>query len=304
MTGARILVIKLGALGDFVLATGPFAAIRQHHADAEITLLTTPPFAAMARQTGFFDHVWDFGRPQKARLRGYLKLYTHLRKARFDRVYDLQTSDRSSFYRHFTGKAEWSGIARGCSHPHRNPDRDSMHTLDRQAEQLRDAGIMSTPPPDLDWAAADIGRYHLPAKYALLVPGGSAHRPAKRWPAANYGRLAQALWEQGILPVVLGAGAEQALADQIEEVCPDAVSFVDRTDFTDIICLARDARLAIGNDTGPMHLAAAAGCPSLVLFSAESAPALCAPRGQNVTILQQNDLANLSIDIVFAQLNL
>ncbi|HBA43779.1 MAG TPA: ADP-heptose--LPS heptosyltransferase, partial [Alphaproteobacteria bacterium] len=62
MTGARILVIKLGALGDFVLATGPFAAIRQHHADAEITLLTTPPFAAMARQTGFFDHVWDFGR--------------------------------------------------------------------------------------------------------------------------------------------------------------------------------------------------------------------------------------------------
>lgn len=304
MTRARILVIKLGALGDFVLATGPFAAIRQYHSDAEITLLTTPPFTAMARQTGFFDHVWDFGRPHKARLRGYLTLYRHLRKARFDRVYDLQTSDRSSFYRHFTGKAEWSGIARGCSHPHSNPDRDKMHTLDRQAEQLRDAGIAITPAPNLDWAAADTGRYHLPESYALLVPGGSAHRPAKRWPAASYGMLARSLWEKNVLPVILGAGAEQALADQIEEICPDAVSFVDRTDFTDIICLARGARLAIGNDTGPMHLAAATGCPSLVLFSAESAPALCAPRGPNVTILQQNDLTDLSIDIVFARLNI
>lgn len=304
MTRPRILVIKLGALGDFVLATGPFAAIRHYHADADITLLTTPPFAAMARQTGFFDHVWDFGRPSRTHIRANLKLFTQLRNARFDRVYDLQTSDRSGFYRHFTGQAEWSGIARGCSHPHRNPDRDSMHTLERQAEQLRDAGIATTPPPDLDWAESDINRYNLPESYALLVPGGSAHRPAKRWPVASYGMLAKTLWDRGIQPLILGAGPEQELAEQIEAICPDAISFVDRTSFTDIICLAGQAQLAVGNDTGPMHLIAAAGCPSLVLFSAESNPALCAPRGPNVTILQQDDLSDLSIDIVFAQLNI
>ena len=54
----RILVIKLGALGDFVLATGPFKALRQAHPGARIVLLTTAPYAEMARTAPFFDEVW------------------------------------------------------------------------------------------------------------------------------------------------------------------------------------------------------------------------------------------------------
>ncbi len=139
----RILVIKLGALGDFVQAMGPAAAIRTHHADAEITLLTTQAFAELARAAPYFDRVWIDARPGLARAVAMLQLRRRLRDGHFERVYDLQTSDRSSFYFHLMGpgaRPEWSGIARGASHPHANPARDLMHTLDRQAEQLRCAG--------------------------------------------------------------------------------------------------------------------------------------------------------------------
>lgn len=300
----RILVIKLGALGDFVLAMGPFAAIRAHHPAAHITLLTTPAYAQMAEACGYFDAVLTQGRPAKSDLAGLWRLRRALRGGGFERVYDLQTSRRSSFYRNFTPGAQWSGIAAGCSHPHANPQRDAMHTLDRQAEQLALAGISHVPPPNLAWARADLSRFNLPSpgSYILLVPGGSAHRPAKRWPAQYYGGLAALLHERGFTCLVLGSGAEQALADEIEAQCPDAVSFINRTSFMEIIALAGGAKAAIGNDTGPMHLIAAAGCASLVLFSGASDPSLCAPRGPNVTLLRHEPLADLAISVVASHL--
>ena len=132
----RILVIKLAALGDFVQAFGPFAAIRAHHPDAAIALLTTPPFAGLARRSPWFDAVWSDGRPSWRDPAAWWRLARRLRAAGFARVYDLQTSRRSSRYRLLAGpRAEWSGIAPGASHPHANPARDSMHTVERQREQ-------------------------------------------------------------------------------------------------------------------------------------------------------------------------
>lgn len=302
----RILVIKLGALGDFVLALGPFKAIRLHHPGAHITLLTTPPYAAMAQASGYFDVVWTHGRPPKRDLAGMWRLIRSLRGGRFDRIYDLQTSDRSGFYRNFIRHAEWSGIAPGCSHPHANPERSRMHTVDRQAEQLAMAGIAEAPAADLSRLQADLTRFNLPAaaSYVLLVPGGSAHRPAKRWPVQFYGELAARLQGRGLQVLILGTGDEHALADAIEARCPAAVSFVDRTSFPEIVGLARGAVGAIGNDTGPMHLITAAGCPSVVLFSGASDPSLCAPRGANVTILRSEPLAALALEEVVRHLNL
>ena len=149
---------KLGALGDFVQALGPAAAIRRHHRDAEITLLTTAPFAALARASEVFDAVWIDARPRPWQAGRWLALRRRLRGAGFDRVYDLQTSRRSGVYFRLLGpgrRPEWSGIAAGCSHPHANPDRDHMHTLDRQAERLGVAGIAAVLPPDLSCLAAD-----------------------------------------------------------------------------------------------------------------------------------------------------
>ena len=177
---APILVIKLGALGDMVQALGPFAAIRRHHEGAPLTLLTTAPYVELAGASGFFDAIWIDERPRGLALGKWLALRARLRGGRFARVYDLQTSERSSLYFRLFWPGpfpEWSGIAGGCSHPHANPERDSLHTVERQAEQLRMAGIDAVPAPDLSWAEADLDRFDLPARFALLAPGGAPHRP-------------------------------------------------------------------------------------------------------------------------------
>ena len=306
----RILVIKLGALGDFVLALGPFAAIRKAHPDAHIVLLTTAPFAAFGKATGLFDEVWTDDRPRWWDVGGVLSLRRKLRSGNFARVYDLQTSDRSGWYfRLFpkNSRPEWSGIAAGCSHPHANPLRDTMHTVERQAEQLAMAGIAETPPADLSWAWAngggDLTQFELPERFALLVPGGAPHRPLKRWPGDSFIALGAEIARRGAVPVVIGGGAEENLAGAIAEGC-GGISLAGRTSFADIAALARKAAGAVGNDTGPMHIVAAAGCPSVVLFSGDSDPALTAPRGASVTVLRRQNLADLGVAEVADALSL
>jgi ADP-heptose:LPS heptosyltransferase len=303
----RILVIKLGALGDFVQALGPMAAIRRRHPNAWITLLTIEPYAGFARAAPYFDEVWTDTRPSLGNLFGLMRLRRRLRHGRFERVYDLQTSDRSGFYYRLIGpgkRPEWSGIAAGCSHPHTNPDRDFMHTIERQREQLAMAGIEAAPAADLNWAEADLSSFGLDRPYVVLVPGGSAHRPAKRWPAERYGALAADLASKGVLPVIVGAPQETPLARIILAAAPQARDLTGRTDLTTIAALGRAASWVVGNDTGPVHLLAAAGAPCTVLFSAASNPAITAPRGARVVTISRQSLADLSAAEVAATLRL
>lgn len=304
--GDRILVIKHGALGDFVQAQGAFQAIRAAHMGARITLLTTAPYAAFARASRLFDDVWIDDRPRLWQIGRLRALIAQLRGGAFDRVYDLQTSARSSWYFYLfpsTRRPEWSGVAKGCSHPHDNRDRDRLHTIDRLAEQLEIAGIQYVPPADLRWVQGGIERFQLGENYILLAPGGSEHRANKRWPAEHFAKLARSLAADGITPVLIGRGAEEAaLASRIQSSCPDAVDLTNQTELADLVALARRARAAVGNDTGPMHLFASAGCPTLVLFSRASDPQLCAPRGERVGILRRALLAELPIEDVTAAL--
>lgn len=307
MKRASILVIKLGALGDFIQATGPFAAIRRHHADARIVLLTTEPFAALARLSGYFDEVWIDSRPAWWQPRSFFGLRRRLRGGGFTRVYDLQTSDRSGWYARLLGRrVEWSGIAPGASHPHANPARDSMHTIDRQREQLAMAGIKDVPPPDVSWLRPSVAHLTLPPRYALLVPGGAAHRPEKRWPATHYASLAKALAARGTTPVLIGGAAEADVTGAIHAAVPEARDLTNRTSLAEIASLARGAVCAVGNDTGPMHIIAATGCLSVVLFSNASDPALCAPRagasGHPPVILRRPSLDALTVEEVLAKL--
>lgn len=299
---SRVLVVRLGALGDFVLSFAPFAAIRAHHAQDAVTLLTTAAFAGLARGSPWFDDVAIDARPRWWQLPALRRLRRFLRG--FDLVYDLQTSRRSASYFRLAGRPAWSGVARGCSLPHRNPARDAMHTLERQGEQLVQAGV---PPvlPDLSWLASSIPA--VPPPFALLAPGAAPHRAEKRWPADRYGSLAATLHAGGISPVVVGSHGEAALAAAIRGRCPQALDLTGRTTLLDLAALAGRAVLAVGNDTGPMHLAAAVGTPCLVLFSAASDPALTAPRGPGGSwpaLLRVPDLADLSVERVAASLPL
>ncbi len=302
----RILVIKLGALGDFIQALGPMAAIRKYHRDARITLLTTAPFREFAAASPWFDEIRLDERPSLGDPLGLLRLRTFLRQARFDRVYDLQTSDRSSWYFHLMWpgrRPDWSGIALGASHVHANPGRNRMHTVDRQREQLAMAGIAHVPPPDLRWARGEKPD-GLAKRYGLIVPGAAPHRPGKRWPIERFAEIARRLAADFIQPVIVGGAAEHDLADAILAAVPEALDVTGRTSLGDVATLGRSALSAVGNDTGPMHLLAQVGTPVTVLFSAESNPDLTAPRGPRVTILRRDSLADLSVAEVAATLRL
>jgi ADP-heptose:LPS heptosyltransferase len=307
-----VLVIKLGALGDFVQALRAMAEIRRAHPAARITLLTTPPYAPLAEASGYFDSIDAGGRPEG--LGGAVALARRLRRARPQRVYDLQTSSRSRnyFYGFAPGFPQWSGISPGASHRHRNPRRDQMQNLDRLWDQLAQAGIVDplpeglAPGPDLSFAVAaaqadppgPVERLGLSGPYALLAPGASPGRPRKRWPATAFAAIARVLLDDGFTPVVVGGPDEADVGGAIVRAAPGAVSAAGRTRLIDVAALGARAALLIGNDTGPAHLAAFAGAPSLVLFSGDSDPALCAPRTPRVRILRRDDLADLSVEEV------
>ena len=292
----KILVIKHSALGDIILATAPFAAIRQAHPQAHITLLTTKPYAKLLEKSGYFDEIWIDTRPKLYQIAALYKLIKKISDARFERIYDLQTSSRSSLYFHLLPKkTEWSGIAKGASHCHNTIERTKLHTIERQKQQLAIAGINNVQQPCINWLVADIAKFNLPEKYALLVAGGSPHRPEKRFSADNYAKLANWLVKLGITPVLIGTQAEAEVIGEIEQYCPQAINLLGKTDFAEIAELARNAIIAVGNDTGPIHIIAAAKCPVLVLFSQFSNPDLCAPIGGNVSIIRKTNLAELDL---------
>jgi ADP-heptose:LPS heptosyltransferase len=297
----NILVVKLGAFGNIILSLAAFAAIRQHHAGARISVLTSGTYADWLRTFPYFDDVIVDPRPRWWDLPGLHRLGRRLADRHFDRVYDLQTSARSSRYFHLLPvkhRPEWSGITFGCALPDRDPRRNVLHDTERQQGQLRQAGISVFPPADLSWCRGDIARFDLPADFALLVPGSSPDRLAKRWPAAHYQSLAERLAQRGIRSVVVGSAPEKGLAANI----PAAIDLIGQTSFGDIADLARAARFAVGNDTGPMHLIATAGCAAITLFSNDSNPSQCAPRGRWTRILQQSDLADLPVETVLENL--
>ncbi len=297
----RILVIKLGALGDFIHAMHAFAAIRAHHEGAHVALLTTAPFAQLARAAPWFDEVLEDARAPWWNLAAIGRTARLLRG--WDFVYDLQTSRRSARYFRLAGRPRWSGIAAGCSHPHANPGRDGMHTLERQREQLRMAGISHWPPVARDWLIAAGQRHGLAEPYALLMPGGAGVGAVKRWPVDRYGAVARALHAAGVTPAVIGGAAEAGHARTLRAACPAAVDLTGRTTIADLAALGAGAALVVGNDTGPVHLAAAVGAPSVVLFSRAGVPEQAAPRGpagEPVTILRAADLADLPIATVLA----
>ncbi len=331
----RILVIKLGALGDFIQALGAMRVVRATHPSARITLLTTEPFEAFAKACPYFDIVESDGRPKD--LKGRADLIRRLRAAGYDMVYDFQNNDRTAqYYMGLSGKKPlWSGAANGSSHQHRNPNRAEMHNFDRLAEQLVHAGLTPKPPgdptgwiigqdvaPSLDWirpAFRDPPRFQpaffsLHGLYMLLIPGSSADHPEKRWPVDRFAKLATWFADASITPVILGGKAEGDIGTQIMKAEPRAKSLIGRTDLFQLATLSERAVLAIGGDTGPMHLAAAARTPGVCLFAQEWTDKMAddfqtvwnphtrlgraAPRGGPVVVLHAAQLDQVSVDDV------
>ena len=306
----RVLVIKLGSLSEFVLSLPALKRIREAHPRVHITLLTTPRFAELARSSRYFDHVEPSGDRQG--FGAAMSLAGWIRRSHFDRVYDLENSShtRRVFNTLWPGKPEWSGDVRGASHRATTRHRGRMHMLERQADQLKAAGVWpdapivagEAPPPDLSWILRRTPEPRLtpgaaaPKPYALLSPGGVT-RSQERWPLENYAELARRLYEHGLDVLVIGTPDESAMARAIQRTTPRARDLTGGTDFAKIAALGARAALAVGNSSGAMHLIAAAGAPTIALFAGGADPEISGPRGY-VAILTAKQAKDISLQQV------
>lgn len=294
MTGQieRILVIKHGAFGDLVQADGVLRDIRAFHAGADITLLTAPAFRKLMSRCPHVDHVLTDGRSPAWKLGDWIRLARAFKAGRFDRVYDLQNSDRTGLYRKlFFRHAYWSG--------HRVQARDAA-ALEGLVAQLQRAGVPTTHSlaPDVSWMVDDVAGLlqgeGVRTPYVALIPGCSARHPYKRWP--HYDQLAEALLARGY-DVVTAPGPDEM--DLVKSI--PGHTLLGPTGFLNWFELAgvlKRASFVVGNDTGPSHVAACLRKPGLALFGLHTSATLTGMVRGDFLAIEVPDLAALSVDTV------
>ncbi|MFU8893838.1 MAG: glycosyltransferase family 9 protein [Luteolibacter sp.] len=302
----RILVIKLGALGDIILTMDAFHAIRAHHPDAHITLLTRSPFVALAKKMPWFDEVLTDPSPKWYQIGKCMQLRGMLRGGGYDRVYCLQCNDRVEFYFRLmgAGRTEWCGTAKGCSHQRHDHRRDPVPAAERQLRFLESVDVPRAGHADTSWLTGDVADLGLPEKFVMLIPGSAPQHPHKRWPASHFSALAQLLENKGAACVAIGTEADRQAIAHIRSTAPAVVDLTGKTDIGQIAEVARRAIGVVGNDTGPIHIAAVTGAPTLALMSGRTDPARMTPHGPDVGWLRRESLHDLAPDEVFQAIRL
>jgi len=293
----RILVIRLGALGDLVYCFQAFHDIRQAHPEAEIALLIRPGFVPFAKAMPWFDRLIIDDHPKS--LGGWVRLIRRIRDFGPKRIYDLQGKSRRTLMFFSLGGPfgpEWSGPAPLAHLPRIPPDVSAMHFTDFIGTQLRMAGVPKAGAPDLSWLDAPVDGLGLPDRFAVLIPGCTPKAGYKRWPPQNYAEIAARL----DLPcVVVGTKDDSPYAEIIKATAPATIDLTGKTSLFELAGVLRHAAFAVGNDTGPMHMAAALGTPTLALFSQSTSPPWSRPLGEHAAWLRRPDIADMSVDEVW-----
>ena len=176
-------------------------------------------------------------------------------------------------------------------------NRVKLHTVERQKKQLEIAGISKIENIDLKFLNADLQKFQLPEKIAIIVPGGSKKRKEKRWNIKYFQEIINYLSEIKIISVIIGGKDEKKIVNKLKIQKSNYISLVGKTNFSELASLARKAVLIFGNDTGPMHLLAECSSETvkkIVLFGSDSNPDLCAPVAKNVIVLQKKCINDIT----------
>lgn len=302
----KILIIKLGALGDIMLSMDAFHAIRTHHPEAHITLLTRKQFASLTSQMPWFDAVLSDPSPKGLQIKKWLQVRRMLRDGDYQRVYDLQINDRTATYFRLLGRTntEWCGSARGCSHQRHDHRRDPVPAAERLLRFLESVGVPRAGAADTSWLTGELKAFALPEPFVLLVPGCSPQHAHKRWPASHYAELARLFEKKGIAALAVGTDLDLPAIEAIQAEAPTLINLAGKTEIGQVAELARRALGVVGNDTGPTHIAAIAEAPTLVLMSGKSDPVRMTPHGPDVACLQRETLSELTPQEVFESVRL
>ena len=291
VTAPRILVIKHGALGDMVQGFDAFAGLRAGRPDAKITLLTSPPFSGLMNMTPWFDAVVEdrrrpvFDVPQLLRIRALLH-------QKWEMIVDLQCSRRTSRYHRFLTPSgtRWLGTSSGASDPY--PDFTGVNNVERMKVAARMAGGADSVTARLDWLGSDMASISKEA--VVLVPGCSPAKPSKRWPAAHFAAVARELMSTGRDVAIVGTAADRVAADLVIAEAPGCTDMVGKTDLASLTTLFASAHAVIGNDTGPVFLAAKTGVPTLMVMGQDTDPDMSAPTGAKAGWVRQDRIENVA----------
>lgn len=297
----KILVIRLGALGDLVLCFQAFAAIRRAHPKAEIALLTMPAFAGFALKMPWFDRVIVDHRPSALEIKSWATLLRSVRNFNPTRVYDLQGKFRQTILYALLGGpfgSEWSGAAPLCSHPRLWPPVPGMHYTDFLFAQLRRADVHPLTHVDLSWLDAPLDKFDLPSCYVVFIPGSAPTRLYKRWPATHYAELANRLRQKGVECIAIGTALDADAIAEIKKLTSNVRDLSGKTNLFEVAAIVRRSDFVVGNDTGPTHLAAAVGANTLTLFSEQVNAEWAAPKGPRAKYKQGRPISAIGVEEV------
>jgi ADP-heptose:LPS heptosyltransferase len=294
---SNILIIKLGSLGDVVQISGALRDIREHHKNEKITILTTSKYLNLFKNCPYVDHCLEDERLPRYNIFYLLRLKKIINSLDFNKVYDLQNSNRTNFYRKFLFNVkDWSTSKDIPDNKYNNS------VLQRFDEQLRKSNIETryTLKPDFSWAAQNANNYNLDTikKYILFFPFCSKDLIHKRWPYfSELISLIKQNHPQYELVVAPGPGEiQEAKSLNIKVALNNNLAL----NFFELASLIKNSHLVIANDTGPAHMAAHLGAKGFTLFGPHTTPEKVSIEREKFIALQTMDLKSLFADRVYA----
>ena len=274
----KFLIVRLGALGDIVHAVPAAAALRRTFPGARIDWLVDARHRGMVDLVSVVDRAVVLERPSAA---GWLDVTRRMRDARYDAAIDLQGLLKSAILARASGAARVIGFSiwhlreKSARPFYTETDRrgrlEADHVIVKNLRLLSALGVhdervefplAAVESPALTAVRAAAGESR---PFALINPG--AAWPNKRWPAERFGEIAAFLREvRGIASFVLWGPGEEGLAGAVVDASGGAARIAPRTGLPDLLALCRAASLMVSGDTGPLHIAAAAGTPIVAIF--------------------------------------
>jgi len=307
---SNILVIKHGSLGDIAQACGAIQDISENHQDDQIHILTTKPYFELFKKNPLVHNVILDRRLSRFNLIYLYLLMRTLKKLKIKKVYDLQNSSRTKFYKNILfPKANfntWSSSETTLPGNISKEEFDKDSVLNRFDHQLKTSGIKTehTMKPNFSWAVTNIDNlkqeFNLD-KYIVLFPFCSAHLTHKKWP--HYNELIELIKNKygDQIKVVVAPGPSEI--DDAKNI--NAVSILDKDkalNISQLASLIKECLFVISNDTGPAHISAHLGVKGLTLFGAHTTAFKVSIERENFKAIQVDDLEKLSADKVLEKI--
>jgi len=308
---SNILVIKHGSLGDIAQACGAIQDISENHKDDQIHLLTTKPYFDLFKKNPHISNVILDKRLSRLNLIYLYSLMRSIKKYNFSKVYDLQNSNRTAFYKRIlfpnASKDIWSSTETTLPEGTTKDDFDKDSVLSRFDHQLKSSGISTnhTLSPDFSWSPSDISQiknYHQLEKYIVLFPFCSPHLTSKKWPYYNdlISMINEKLENEFKVVIAPGPG-EIKDASSINALC--VLDNGKALDISQLAALIKDSSFVVANDTGPAHMTAHLGSKGIALFGSHTTPFKVSIERENFKAIQAPELSKLSPEKVFERLS-